>query len=163
MLGKHTLKPGEKTDLKVSFATINAPGPFEKIVTIDINAPETKQYEVIMIGTVKEAPGAKINMTSRKVDAGVIRQGETRKTKIAIKNTGELPLIIKAVSAKGGTGISVAGNSLPVAIPGGQTSEIELAVSVSKPGVFTERVFIESNAKNVPKTGYVIQVTGKAE
>jgi uncharacterized membrane protein len=163
VLGKHTLKPGEKTQLKVTFATANAPGPFEKIVSIDIEAPEQKQYEVIMTGTVKEAPGAKIAMTSRKVDIGVVKQGEAKKQKISVKNIGELPLTISKISVKGGASIAVSVEAIPVTIKGGQAADVELAITPAKSGAFSERVTVESNAKNAPKTGFVIQVTGKAE
>jgi len=163
VLGKHTLKPGEKTELKVTFATINSPGLFEKIVTIDVDTPEIKQYEVIMTGNVKEALGAKISMKSRKVDLGVVRSGETKKQKILVNNPGELPLTIQQVSVKNGAAVALVVNSLPVVIAGGQSVEIELAITLGKPGGFSERVIIESNAKNVPKTGFVFQIIGKTE
>ena len=163
MLGKHTLKPGEKTQLKVTFATENAPGPFEKIVSIDIEAPEKKLYEVFMTGSVKEAPGAKIAMASRKVDIGVVKQGEAKKQMVSVKNIGELPLTINKFSVKIGANISVSVDALPVTIEGKQAADVELAITPAKAGAFSERVTIESNAKNAPKTGFVIQVTGKAE
>lgn len=163
MLGKHTLKPGEKTELQVTFATANSPGLFEKIVTIDVEAPEQKQYEVVMIGNVKEAPGAKIAMTSRKVELGTIKQGEPKKQKISVNNPGELPLTIQKANVKSGAGIMVSVEALPVTIAGGQAADVELAVTALKVGAFNERVIIESNAKNAPKTGFVIQVSGKAE
>ena len=163
MLGKHALRPGEKTELEVTFPTINAPGPFEKIVTIYIDVPEKKQYEVIMTGNVKEAAGAKIAVTSRKVELGDIKQGETKKQNILVKNPGELPLIIYKASTKVGSSVSVSVNALPVTIAGGQTADVELSIVVSKQGTFAERIFIESNAKNATKSGFVIQVSGKAE
>ncbi len=163
MLGKHTLKPGEKTQLKVTFATANAPGPFEKIVSIDIESPEKKQYEVIMTGSVKEAPGAKIAMASRKVDVGVVKQGEAKKQRVSVKNIGELPLKITKISVKNGANIAVVVDALPLTIEGKQAADVELTITPLKSGAFSERATIESNAKNAPKTGFVIQVTGKAE
>jgi hypothetical protein len=163
VLGKHTLKPGEKTELIVTFATINSPGPFEKIVTIDIDSPEKRQYEVIMTGNVKEAPGAKIAMTSRKVEFGIFKHGETKKQNISVKNIGDRPLMINSTIIKSGTSLTVVAKTLPITIAAGQTAEVEIAITAGTPGAFTERVLIESNAKNAPKTGFVIQVTGKAE
>jgi hypothetical protein len=163
VLGKHTLKQGEKTELKITFATINAPGPFEKIVTIDIETPEKKQYEVVMTGNVREAPGAKITMASRKVDLGVARLGEAKKQKISVRNPGELPLTIYKVSVKSGAAVSVGIEVLPATIAAGMTADVELAVTPVKSGAFTERIVIESNAKNAPKTGFVMQVIGTAE
>jgi hypothetical protein len=163
VLGKHILQAAEKTELTITFATANAPGPFEKIVTIDVERPEKRQYEVIMTGRVKEAPGAKISMASRKIEVGNLKAGEQRKQVIKVTNTGELPLVIQRVSVKGEGRIKVAAEGLPIDIKGGQTAEIELRVTGIKAGEFIERVSIESNAKNAPKTGYIMQLTGKIE
>jgi len=164
VLGKHILKAAEKTELVITFATANAPGPFEKIVTIDVEGPEKRQYEVIMTGSVKEAPGAKISMATRRIAVGKLKVGEQRKQVIKVTNSGELPLVIQGVSVVKGEGpIKVAAEGVPMDIKGGQTAEIELIVTGLKAGEFSERVSIESNAKNAPKTGYIIQLTGKIE
>ncbi len=163
MLGKHTLKPGEKTELKVTFVTINAPGPFEKIVTIDIDAPEKKQYEVVMTGTVKEAPGPKIAVSPRRTDLGNIKSGEMKTQIIAVTNPGERPLTITAAKTKSGAGVDVIAKTLPVTIAAGQTVDVELSIKAGGQGAFSERILIESNAKNAPKTGFVILVNGKIE
>jgi len=163
VLGKHTLKPGEKTELKVTFVTINAPGPFEKIVTIDIDAPEKKQYEVIMTGTVKEAPGPKISILPRRSDLGILKLGEKKKQKIAVTNPGERPLTITAAKTKSGASIAVVADTLPATIAAGQTANVELTIEAGKQGAFSERILVESNAKNAPKTGFVILINGKIE
>lgn len=163
MLGQHTLKPGEKTELKTVFATINAPGPFEKITTLQTDASGQEQIEVIMTGTVKEAPGPKISVLPRRIDLGVVKPGETKKQKIAVTNPGELPLTITAVGTKKGAGVIAVAESLPVTIAAGQKTDLELVITAGRQGAFNERIMIESNAKNAPKTGYVIFVTGKTE
>jgi hypothetical protein len=57
MLGKHTLNPDEKTDLKVVFETEGRPGPFEKTVTFSTNITGLETVEVFhMKGMVREAP-----------------------------------------------------------------------------------------------------------
>jgi len=163
VLGKHTLKPGEKTELKAVFTTKNAPGPFEKITTLQTDAPGQEQIELVMAGTVKEAPGPKISVSPRRADLGILKPGEKKKQVISVTNPGELPLTITAASTKRGAGVIVVAGSLPVTIAAGQTATVELAITAGRQGAFNERVLIESNAKNAPKTGFVILVNGKTE
>ena len=47
MLGKHTLNPNEKTDLKVVFPTTGSPGPFEKKVFFTTNIPGQEKIEIV--------------------------------------------------------------------------------------------------------------------
>jgi len=162
VLGKHTLKPGEKTELKAVFDTKNAPGPFEKITTLQTDVPGQAEIELVMTGTVREAPGPKIAVAPRRLDFGVLKINEKKKRTVTVTNPGERPLAVTAVGVKQGSPVGVSA-VLPVAVAAGQKADIELIVTVSQPGPFSERVAIESNAKNAPKTGFVILVTGKAE
>lgn len=163
MLVKHTLKPGEKTELKTVFDTKNAPGPFEKITTLQTDVPGREQIELVMTGTVKEAPGPKIAVTPRRADLGILKSGEKKKQIITVTNTGELPLTVTAVGAKKGAAVTVIAASLPLTIAPGKTAEAELLVTPGRLGPFNERIMIESNAKNAPKTGFVIFAAGKTE
>ena len=163
MLGKHTLKPGETTKLKAVFKTKDAPGPFEKIITIETDAEGQKQIELVMTGTVKEAPGPKISISPRRIDLGVFKAGEKKSPKLSIKNPGELPLTITAVNTRKGSGVIVNAGSIPLTIAAGQTADVELAITTGTPGAFNERLFIESNAKNAPKTGFIILVIGQTQ
>ncbi|QEM69480.1 DUF1573 domain-containing protein [Geobacter sp. FeAm09] len=164
MLGKHTLKAGEKTELKVTFATKGAPGPFEKIVTIDVDIPEPQQIEAVMTGTVKEAPGAKLTVSPRKLDVGSMKQGVSKKLKLTLSNTGELPLAVKKIFLKGGSTMYFDGAKQGDAIvAAGKTQSMEIEYTPSKPGALKDVILIESNARNAPKGGVAIMVTGKSE
>ena len=163
MLGKHTLKPGEKTELKVTFATNNLPGPFEKIITIETDVPGQQQVELFMTGTVKEAPGPKIAVNPRKVSLGVLQPNEKKKQIIAVTNPGALPLTITAVNTKKDAGVIVSAELLPLTVAAGQKADLELVITTEKQGAFNERIMIESDAKNAPKSGFVIFVSGKTE
>lgn len=163
MLGQHTLPPGEKTELKAVFDTKNAPGPFEKITTLQTDAPGQEQIELVMTGTVKEALGPKIAVLPRRTDLGVVKAGEAKQVKITVNNPGELPLAITAVKARPGTGVTVAAGALPARVAAGQKVELMLTISAGRPGTFTERISLESNAKNAPKSGFVILVSGRVD
>ncbi len=59
MLGKHTLKAGEKTELTITFNTTGKPGDFRKDIDIETDAAGQEEMHLTMKGTVKEAPGPK--------------------------------------------------------------------------------------------------------
>jgi len=163
VLGQHTLQPGERTELKAVFDTKNAPGPFEKITTIQTDAPGQEQIELVMAGMVKEAPGPKIAVLPRRTDLGAVKPGEAKQVKITVTNPGELPLTITAVKVRPGGAIAVAAGALPAQIAAGQKAELMLIISIGRPGTFTERISLQSNAKNAPKSGFVLMVSGRAE
>jgi len=100
VLGQHTLKPQEKTELKLVFKTTNAPGLFEKIATLVTDAPGQEQIELHMRGTVKEAPGAKIAVQPRRIDVGDLNGGEKKEVTITVMNNGNRPLVITAVTCR---------------------------------------------------------------
>jgi hypothetical protein len=86
-----------------------------------------------------------------------------KKQKITVMNPGERPLMITAAKTKSGAIVAVTIDTLPATIAAGQTTDVELTISAIKQGTFSERILIESNAKNAPKTGFVILVNGKIE
>ncbi|WP_246163554.1 DUF1573 domain-containing protein [Oryzomonas sagensis] len=148
----------------MSFATKGAPGPFEKIVTIDIDIPAQQQVEAVMTGTVKEAPGAKLTVTPRKMDVGSIKQGVSKRLKLAVTNTGTLPLTIRKIFLKGGSTVYFDGvKQGDIKIGEGKTHNIEIEYIASKPGTLKDVILIESNARNAPKGGIAVMVTGKSE
>lgn len=164
MLGKHTLKAGEKTELKTSFATKGAPGPFEKITTIEIDVPVKQEIDVIMTGSVKEAPGAKITVASRKFDVGSLKRGDSKKIELVLTNTGALPLSVNKIFLKGGSAVYFDGTKQGETIIGaGKTQKIEIEYKPSKPGVIKDVILIDTNARNAPKGGVAVMVTGKGE
>ena len=101
MLGKHTLGPGEKTVLRITFDTKGSPGPFRKTVTVATDIPGREDLEVTIEGTVREAPAAKIRVTPRRVDLGTVGPGYVTTGPFAVTNPGSLPLVITKVLHKG--------------------------------------------------------------
>lgn len=160
MLGKHTLAPKEKTYLKITFNTVDSPGPFLKTVTMSTNIPAQKETKVSIEGTVAEAPGAKIQVTPRKVSLGTIQAGTIRKQDFTVTNVGALPLTVSKIYSRGTGNIYFNGAEKGnIVIEPGTTRRIDLAIIVDKePGHYQEFIVIESNAKNSTKRGYMIIV-----
>ncbi len=163
MLGKHTLGPREKTFLRITFDTKGSPGPFRKTVTVGTDIPGREDLEVTVEGTVREAPAAKVRVTPRRVDLGVVRCGHVTMGPFAITNPGSLPLVITRVYVKGTDGVLHDGERQGnlIVLPG-ETRAFEWAMRAGEGrGDHEEVIVIESNAKNAPEGGYVIMVRYK--
>jgi len=163
VLGQHTLKPQEKTELKLVFKTTNAPGLFEKIATLVTDAPGQEQIELHMRGTVKEAPGAKIAVQPRRIDVGDLNGGEKKEVTITVMNNGNRPLVITAVTCREKAAVSVSSSSLPLQIAAGEKGTMTLSITAERSDVFSERLYVISNAKNAPASGFVLLLTGRGK
>ena len=161
MLGKHTLNPNEKTDLKVIYPTAGRPGPFEKKITFTTNIPDHDKIEIFMMkGDVKEAPGSKIVVLPRKVVLAGAERSAGKKQSFAITNEGTLPLVITSIRTKDGKTVyldgSKAGN---VTVEPSQTKNMELQLpGVSGDKEEKEYILFFSNAKNSGESGLFIMV-----
>lgn len=161
MLGKHTLEPNEKTELKVSYATAGSPGPFEKKVFLTTNIPGHEKIEIFMMkGEVQEAPGAKIEIVPRIVKLAGAERSAGKKQSFAVKNEGSLPLVITDIRSKDGNTVYYDGaKSGNITIEPAQTKDIELQLpGNSGDKEVREFILLQSNAKNAGKTGFFILV-----
>ena len=161
MLGKHALNAGEKTTLKVSYATTGRPGIFEKNVTFTTDIPDQEKIEIFsMKGTVLEAPSAKIAVEPRRVVLEGAERGTGKKQSFAVTNEGTLPLEITRIHLKDGDAVYFDGaKSGNLVVGPGETKTIEINL---EPETGTERVqkliLIECNARNAGSTGYFLIV-----
>ena len=161
MLVKHTLKANESTPLTITYKTVNLPGPFRKNIDISTDIPGQEEVELTIEGFVKEAPGAKIQVTPRKLDMGVLAPGTEKKNTIVIANTGALPLHVKKIAGKESKKIYFDASSQgELVVDSGRSVPVELAIGSDKTGAFTELLNIESDARNAAKGGFVVIVTG---
>jgi hypothetical protein len=165
MLGKHALQPNEKTELKVTYLTKGRPGLFEKHVIFTTNVPGQDKVEIFMMkGTVKEAPGAKITVTPRRVTLEGSELTTGKKQSFTVTNEGTLPLIIKSIRSKDGNFVyydgAQAGN---ITIEPAQTKTIELQLKGKEGTAEKELILIDSNAANVGQTGLFLMIQYSAK
>jgi len=161
MLGKHTLNPNEKTELKVVYPTAGRPGPFEKRITFTTNIPGHEKIEIFMMkGEVLEAPGAKIVAVPRRVILAGAERSTGKKQAFSVTNEGSLPLVITDIRSKDGKTIYYEGaKEGNITIEPAQTKNIELQL----PGNSGEKeekelILIHSNAKNAGESGLFIMI-----
>ena len=161
MLGKHTLAPNEKTEIKVSYDTETRPGPFEKHVSLTTNIPGHEEIDIFVFkGDVEEAPGAKIAVVPRRVVLAGAERGSGKKQAFSITNEGSLPLVITDIRSDDGKTVyfdgSKAGN---ITIEPDQTKTHEIPL----PGIEGnkekgEYILIRSNARNAENSGLHIMI-----
>jgi hypothetical protein len=161
MLGKHTLNPNEKTELKVVYPTAGRPGSFEKRITFTTNIPGNEKIEIFMMkGEVLEAPGAKIVVVPRRVVLAGAERSTGKKQVFSVTNEGSLPLVITGMRSKDGKTVYYDGaKEGNITIEAAQTKTIELQLPGNS-GEKEEREFIliHSNAKNAGESGLFIMV-----
>ena len=161
MLGKHTLAPNEKTELKVTYSTSGRPGPFEKIVTLTTNIPGEEKIEIFtMHGEVREAPSAKISVTPRRVVLDETERSAGKKQTFSITNNGSLPLEITRIRYRDGSKIFLDGaRDGNLVIGPDQTKTIELQLDSDNGTEPSQKyVLIECNARNAGASGYFLIV-----
>jgi hypothetical protein len=161
MLGKHTLNPNEKTELKVTYLTKGRPGPFEKKVIFTTNIPGQEKIEIFMMkGDVKEAPGAKIAVTPRRVVLEGKELNAGKKQIFSVTNEGSLPLVITGIRSKEGNTVYYDGAQKGnITIEPAQTKTIELQLKgKSEETADRELILIDSNAANAGKTGLFLMI-----
>ena len=161
MLGRHTLAPNEKTELKVSYDTEMRPGPFEKHVGLTTNITGHEEIDIFVFrGIVEEAPGAKIAVVPRRVVLEGAERDNGKKQVFTITNEGSLPLVITDIRSNDGKTVyfdgSKAGN---ITIEPDQTKTRELQL----PGIDGDKekgeyILIRSNAKNAGNSGLHIMI-----
>jgi len=161
MLGKHTLAPNEKTEIKASYNTEKRPGPFEKHVSLATNIPGHEEIDIFVFrGNVEEAPGAKMVVAPRRVVLEGTERGTGKKQAFSITNEGSLPLVITDIRSDDGKTVyfdgSKAGN---ITIEPDKTKIQELQL----PGIDGdeekgEYILIRSNARNVDDSGLHILI-----
>jgi hypothetical protein len=161
MLGKQALNPNEKTELKVSYATKGQPGPFEKEVYFTTNIPGYDKIEIFkMKGVVREAPGAKISVTPRRVTLEGTEVSAGKKQAFTMTNEGTLPLIVTGIHSKDGKAVYYDGaKEGNITIAPGQSRTIELQLKgKSDETADREMILIDSNAANAGKTGLFLMI-----
>jgi hypothetical protein len=161
MLGKHTLEPNEKTELKVTYSTEGRPGSFVKEVTLTTNIPDQEKIEIFTIrGDVKEAPSAKIAVTPRRVRLEGEERTTGRKQSFSILNDGTLPLEITRIRYRDDSKVFLDGASEGnLVVEPSQTVTLELQLDPDNGTEPSQKyILLECNARNAGASGYFLIV-----
>lgn len=118
-----------------------------------------------MKGTVKEAPGAKIAVTPRRVILEGNELSAGKKQAFSVTNEGSLPLVITGIKSKDGKTVYYDGaKEGNITIEATQTKIIELQLKGKVEGAEEkELILIDSNASNAGKTGLFLMIQYSAK
>ena len=114
---KKELKPGESTNLVVSFNSKGRKGPQTKIVTVTTNDPEKQNVSLtikgnVVVSEVKDNKvGAKIFFQETQHDFGKVKEGEILEYNFKFENKGTESLSIKDVKTSCGCTAAVVSES----------------------------------------------------
>jgi hypothetical protein len=161
---KTAIFPNKKGKIKASFDSNGRPGPFMKSLTVISNAQksnivlyikgfvkgkENTQGANYLAGNEKTMAPPQINIDYYNFDFGKVEMGEKAKQRFIIQNSGETPLIIKALdSACKCIGFGLSNGTIA---PGGREI-LELSINTDKIQKINEIFQIESNDPKKPLT-----------
>jgi len=151
---KNELKPGESTNILVSFNSKGRKGPQTKVVTVTTNDPEqpsvtlTFQGNVIVTETPDSNEGAKIFFPETQHDFGKVDEGGKLEYVFSFENKGTTSLQIKDVKTSCGCTAAVVNES---SLKPGQTGSIKVEFDTkNKSGRNSKTITVVSNDSKEP-------------
>jgi uncharacterized cupredoxin-like copper-binding protein len=151
---KKELKPGESTNLDVSFNSKGRKGPQNKTVTVTTNDPEkssislTFKCNIIVKETVKNNVGAVIFLPETQHDFGKVPEGKKVEYTFKFENKGTESLVIKDVKTSCGCTAAVVSSTT---IKPGQVGSIKVDFDTkNRQGRNSKSITIVSNDTKEP-------------
>ena len=151
---KSELKPGESTNIAVSFNSKGRKGPQNKTVTVTTNDPEKSQVtfsfkcNIIVPQTSENMTGAKIFFPETQHDFGKVPEGKKVEYTFKFENKGTAELVIKDVKTSCGCTAAVVSNST---IKPGQVGSIKVDFDTkSRQGRNSKSITVVSNDTKEP-------------
>ena len=99
MLSSDNIKPGQSTELQVTFNPTGFNGIVKKDVYIESNDPQLPKTKVTIIAEVEPIPSPQAFLSNSQWDLGLISQGDLPTFIFTIENKGELDLIIDKIDS----------------------------------------------------------------
>lgn len=151
---KKELKPGESTNIVVSFNSKGRKGPQTKTVTVTTNDPEKPQVtltikcNIIESKVLENKTGAKIFFPETQHDFGKVKEGKKVEYTFKFENKGTESLIIKDVKTSCGCTAAVVSNNT---IKPGEVGSIKVDFDTkSRQGRNSKSITVVSNDTKEP-------------
>jgi hypothetical protein len=163
-LGKRRLKPGESTELEITYKTYKYPGKFDKSVSV-FTGPDGQDKTVIrLVGNVDPVPMGVIRIEPRKTDVGVLTANKENEVQIVIENTGDAALTVsRIVSTTSDSVYFDAEKKGAIVLAAGEKRTAKFLVQPSRPGRYLNTIFIYSDARNDIGKGYKALLSGQVK
>ncbi len=153
---KNTLKPGEKTSIKVEFNSADRLGPQEKYVYVMSNDPKNPELRLSFNCVIVDKNAAlnssakfpKFKLMKNVIDFGNVAEGKVVDAKIAFKNEGNGVLEIRDIKTSCGCTAALASSK---SLKPGESGTIRIELDTSnREGLLTRTITVYSNDVNNP-------------
>ena len=151
---KNELKPGESTQINVSFNSKGRKGPQTKTITVKTNDPEQPAVTLMIKGNVlvkensESGSGAMIFFPETQHDFGKVKEGDVVSYDFTFSNKGKLPLLVKDIKTSCGCTAAVVSEKN---LNPGQSGTIKVDLDTkNRQGRMSRTVTIVSNDMNEP-------------
>lgn len=151
---KQELKPGESTQIVVTFNSAGRKGPQTKTVNIKTNDPSKPVIKLTIRGNIivsenqEKRAGAIIYFPETQHNFGTVKEGDVLTYNFAIENKGTQPLIIKNVKSSCGCTAALVNEKT---INPGQSSSIKVEFDTNgRLGKVTKTIAVISNDNKDP-------------
>ena len=151
---KKELKPGESTQIAVTFNSRGRKGPQTKTVSIKTNDPNkplltlTIKGNIIVTDDSNKNSGAIIYFPETQHNFGAVKEGEVLKYNFTFENKGTLPLFIKDIRTSCGCTAAVVSEK---ELQPGKSGAIKVEFDTNgKPGNVTKTITVISNDTKEP-------------
>ncbi|MBI3671053.1 MAG: choice-of-anchor D domain-containing protein [Acidobacteria bacterium] len=141
-----TLTPNQQTAFRVTCSP-SAPGPASGSISVMSNAGSSPNS--VPLAATGVQPNLTVNPSS--ISAGNVFVGSSASQTVTLTNTGSSTLNVAQATVTG-PGFSIAGRTIPLSIPAGQSSSFGLRFTPLSAGAASGSLSLLSNAPNSPKT-----------
>jgi len=148
---KSDLKPGEKTNINVSFNSSNRIGEQEKYIYVISNDEQNSELKFLLkgividksVGLTKDVKAPKLVLLESQHDFGEVEEGKVVETYIGFKNDGQVDLTINDVKTSCGCTAALLTSKT---LKPGEKSNVRIDLDTSKrEGKLTRTVTLFSN------------------
>jgi P pilus assembly chaperone PapD len=143
-----TVAPGGSSSFTLGFTPAVA-GSITGSVTLVNNAPSSPL--VVALAGIGVAPALQLTASPVSLSFGSIATGTSTTQSVRVTNTGNSSVTVSQIS-ESGTGFSVAGFTVPLALAAGQSTTFSVMFAPATAASLSGSVTITSNATNSPAT-----------
>jgi len=146
LVSDKTIAPGASGKIKVTFSSRGYSGEVTKYIYVDTDDPDAPRLQLKISAAVDVPPQPRIDLDKYTYDAGLLVEGESLVSEVAVKNRGELELRFECELA--GATFSSGGKPVkwPVKVAAGKDAVLGISLSLeNRSGLVREFVLFKTN------------------
>ncbi|MBN2199274.1 MAG: DUF1573 domain-containing protein [Candidatus Aminicenantes bacterium] len=140
------LEPGQEGRIKVAFATAGYRGRVTKHVFVFSNDPRRSRVQLAVAADVETPPQPRFEIAPYTAELGLLLEGEAIETEVALRNRGELELVVGCEHRNAEFFSGGRPAAFPLRIAAGKEKKLFLRLKLpGRKGVVREYVLFRSN------------------